>query len=76
MTPSREQILRFVKTRNAAPFASNLQFQIDARHCGFDAGELGAAEAIEIEGLKAYVWRTPHGRLVEMGGFLSLEEKQ
>lgn len=75
MTPSREQLLAFIKTRNASPFASNLQFQIDAHECGFDAGALGAPEATETDGLKTYIWRTPHGRLVEMGGFLSLEEK-
>ena len=75
MTPSREQLLAFIKTRNASPFASNLQFQIDAHECGFGAGVLGAPEATETDGLKTYIWRTPHGRLVEMGGFLSLEEK-
>ena len=73
MSPTREQILAFIKTRNASPFASNLQFQIDARECGFDAGDLGMAEVTEIDGLKPYHWRTPHGRLVEMGGCLSLE---
>jgi hypothetical protein len=73
MSPTREQILSFIKTRNASPFASNMQFQIDARECGFDAGDLGMAEVTETDGLKTYLWRTPHGRLVEMGGFLSLE---
>lgn len=75
MNPTREQILSFIKTRNASPFASNLQFQIDAHECGFDAGDLGMAEVIETDGLKTYLWRTPHGRLVEMGGFLSLEDR-
>lgn len=73
MSPTREQILSFIKTRNASPFASNMQFQIDAHECGFDAGDLGIAEVTETDGLKTYHWRTPHGRLVEMGGFLSLE---
>jgi hypothetical protein len=50
-----------------------MQFQIDAHECGFDAGDLGTAEVTETDGLKTYLWRTPHGRLVEMGGFLSLE---
>ena len=76
MSPTREQILSFIKTRNASPFTSNLQFHIDARECGFDAGDLGMAEVTETDGLKTYRWQTPHGRLVEMGGFLSLEEMQ
>ena len=75
MNPTREQILSFIKTRNASPFASNLQFQIDAHECGFDAGDLGMAEVTETDGLKTCLWRTPHGRLVEMGGFLSLEDQ-
>ena len=73
--PTREQLLAFIKTRNASPFASNMQFQIDAHECGFDAAELGPPEVGETEGLKTYIWRTPHGRLIEMGGLLSLEDE-
>lgn len=76
MSPTRKQLHAFIKTRNASPFASNLQFQIDARECGFDAGDLGVAEVTESDGLKTYLWQTSHGRLVEMGGFLTLEEGQ
>ena len=63
MNPTREQILSFIKMRNASPFASNMQFQIDAHECGFDAGDLGIAEVTETDGLQTYLWRTPHGRL-------------
>jgi hypothetical protein len=73
MNPTREQLHAFIKTRNASPFASNMQFHIDADECGFDAADLGVPEVAETDGLKTYVWRTPHGRLIEMGGFLSLE---
>jgi hypothetical protein len=74
MSPTREQLLEFIKRRNASPFSSNLQFRIDAAECGFDAADLGMPEVGETDGLTTYVWRTPHGRLVEMGGFLTLEE--
>ena len=76
MSPSREQLLIFIKRRNASPFASNLQFRIDADECGFDPADLGMPEVGEADGFTTYTWRTPHGRLVEMGGFLSLEDAQ
>ncbi len=76
MSPTREQLLAFIRARNASPFSSNLQFRIDADECGFNPADLGMPEVTETEGLKTYVWRTPHGRLVEMGGFLSLEDCQ
>lgn len=76
MSPTRAQLLAFIKTRNASPFSSNLQFRIDAGECGFDPADLGMPEVTETDGLKTYAWRTPHGRLIEMGGFLSLEEGQ
>lgn len=74
MSLTREQLLAFIKTRNASPFSSNLQFRIDAAECGFDAADLGMPEVGEADGFKTYSWSTPHGRLVEMGGFLTLEE--
>jgi hypothetical protein len=73
MNPTREQLHAFIKTRNASPFASNMQFHIDADECGFDAADLGVPEVSETDGITTYTWRTPHGRLIEMGGFLSLE---
>jgi hypothetical protein len=76
MSPTRSQLLEFIRRRNASPFSSNLQFRIDARECGFDPADLGIPEVSETAGLQTYTWRTPHGRLVEMSGFLSLEGTQ
>ena len=69
--PTHAQLLAFIKRRNASSFASNLQFQIDARESGFDAADLGVPEVIEGDG-KVYVWRTPHGQLEERSGVLRL----
>jgi hypothetical protein len=77
MSPTREQLLAFIKRRNASPYMSNLQFEIDARECGFRAQDLGDPEVLDDETGRSYVWDTPHGRLVErVGGKLSLEEGQ
>ena len=76
MSLTRDQLLSFIKRRNASPFASNLQFRIDAGECGFDPADLGMPDVGETEGFTTYAWHTPHGRLVEMGGFLTLEEGQ
>lgn len=60
--PTKKQIGRFIKIRNASGFSSNLQFSIDAREAGFDVNDLGEAFKLEEGG---YGWSTPHGQLIE-----------
>ena len=55
-TMTKKQLLRFVKTRNASGFASNLQFQIDAEACGFRCEELGEGRRVPIQGTVGYEW--------------------
>lgn len=59
---TREQLLRFVRTRNESEFNSNLQVWSDADACGFKVEELGEVEKL---GEGHYRWRTPHGALIE-----------
>jgi hypothetical protein len=79
MNVTKEQLLRFVKIRNASGFSSNLQFGIDAQEAGFDVKELGTPErgwhAPEREDEGGYRWQTAHGTLVELpGGEMELRE--
>lgn len=67
---TKQQLMRFIKRRNASMFDTNLQFQIDAEACGFRIGDLGKAT---WNGYNAYVWETPYGTLREVRGKLSLE---
>ena len=66
---TKEQLLKFIKIRNASGFQSNLQFEFDAREAGFDAKDLGHVAKVD-NGL--YEWKTPHGVLVEFHGVLEL----
>ena len=66
----RSQLERFVATRNASAFSSNLQFDLDASACGFDVKELGPGVG---DGEGGYVWHTAWGKLVERAGKLTLE---
>lgn len=67
---TKKQLTRFIAIRNKSGFASNLQFSIDATEAGFDVEELGSCAARDEGG---YQWNTPHGRLIEYGGVLTLE---
>lgn len=70
---TREKLLRFVNVRNASPFNSNLQFQIDADECGIRISELGTPKKLPKH--DGYQWRTPFGILIEQGGRMRLESE-
>jgi hypothetical protein len=75
MNVTKEQLLRFVKIRNASGFSSNLQFAIDAGEAGFKVEELGTPEKVGLKHAQAYHWQTAHGTLVELpGGEMELRE--
>ena len=69
---TKDQLLAFIKIRNASGFSSNLQFSIDAQEAGFDVAALGRAHRYEPGG---YRWFTDHGELIEHpGGQMELVE--
>lgn len=51
--PTSAQLRKFVEVRNKSQFQSNLQFQIDARACGFSVDGLGTPIKIKA----GYVWQ-------------------
>lgn len=70
---TKDQIKKFVKTRNESEYLSNMQFQIDAEECGFKAKELGdPINLVNTEhqslGCVGYRWNTEHGCLIECVG--------
>ncbi len=65
---TRKKLERFIKVRNASPFSSNLQFQIDAHACGFSVDDLGKVVKLK-DG--TYSWATPFGCLLEENGRLT-----
>lgn len=67
---TKAQLLKFIKMRNRSEYNSNMQFQSDAEDCGFNARDLGDVVKDEHGD---YVWTTPHGKLREHWGVLSLE---
>ena len=69
---TKEQLVAFMRRRNKSDYNSNLQFQIDAEASGFKVSDLGTVKPIEMEGIKAYEWATPHGKLIENCGKMSL----
>jgi hypothetical protein len=74
VAPTKAQLLAFIKRRNKSMYSSNLQFQIDAEAAGFNVSDLGDAGRCIVGGIQGYAWATPHGRLVEVCGKLSLME--
>lgn len=69
-----QQLKKFIKTRNASAYQSNLQFQFDADACRFKISELGDAKKIVTPGgITGYEWQTPHGKLREFMGKMFLE---
>lgn len=71
---TKDQLKKFVQIRNhSSSFISNFQFQCDAEECGFSVEELGKVQKLPEGG--GYLWKTPHGDLVEfIGGVLELRE--
>jgi len=66
---TKQQLKKFIATRNKSLYSTNLQFQIDAEVCGFRVSELGQAKKLPDY---SYEWQTPHGTLREYCGKLSL----
>jgi hypothetical protein len=66
---SKTQLKKFVRVRNESEFSSNLQFQIDAQECGFEAKDLGDPRRVMDTRYDnhpvGYCWVTEHGVLVE-----------
>jgi len=64
---TKQQLVKFVKTRNASEYLSNMQWQTDAEECGFKSTELGEPKnLLNMENqLGGYFWETEHGCLVE-----------
>lgn len=54
-----KQLTRFVNMRRKSQFSSNLQFQIDAEHCGFSADQLPNPIKFKIDGCTGYQWDIP-----------------
>lgn len=69
---TKQQLLKFIKTRNSSDYSSNLQFQIDAEYCGFKVRDLGKPEQRNINGIGVWTWNTPFGCLVEVGRSIDL----
>lgn len=67
--PTKTQLEKFIKLRNASEFSSNMQFEIDAQSCGFHSRDLGQAEPYKEH---CWQWQTPYGLLVEWRGQLAL----
>lgn len=62
---TKEQLLRFIRIRNASGFSSNLQFASDATEVGFKVEALGQVCRRPAGG---YRWETKHGVLIELPG--------
>lgn len=72
---TKTQLKKFLKLRNSSEFTSNLQFQIDADACGFRVSELGKAKEVKLlSDVSAWVWKTEHGYLIELGRSMVLYE--
>lgn len=61
---TKDQLLAFIRIRNASCFNSNFQFAADAEEAGFKVEELGQAYKRPAGG---YRWETEYGVLIEHG---------